>query len=186
VHHVPGQADFRQDLRRVDSLKGEVVNGEHRRNAADDGVVREEHLLVRGHEAGLPIVCVDDRGPPAAQAHVLEGGTAQDCEPSGVVGVVSVARPVEPFAIEVLRGVDEHRLDPRANPLMPVSDALQPRSHRKRGAVRAGRPAAPAVRPDAAVSRQDDGDGMPKPGERLRQRSDDFGEPAGGGERVGL
>ena len=46
-----------------DALKREVVDREDGRHAADERIVRQVHLLIDGHEAGLPVVRVDDRRP---------------------------------------------------------------------------------------------------------------------------
>ena len=64
------EADGASSRRREDTLKREVVNREDHRDAADERIVRELHLLVDRHQPGLPVVRVDDRRPPLASARV--------------------------------------------------------------------------------------------------------------------
>src|SRR5262249_3176031 len=65
VEHLPAQPDLRQDRRREQALERVVVDREHGGHAADDRVARVVHLLVDGHQAGLPVVRVNDRRPYA-------------------------------------------------------------------------------------------------------------------------
>ena len=85
--------------------------GEHHRNAANDGIVAEVHLLIDGHEAGLPVMRVQDGRPHTPIAHVFERGAAEERESARVVGIIARGRSVEAFAIEQLRDVDEGRPD---------------------------------------------------------------------------
>ena len=112
VEDLPAETNLVERRRREDTLKSEIVNGEDRRDSADDRIGGQVHLLIGGDETGLPVVRVEHRGALARQSWVLERRAAEDRKAPGVVGVVTRGRAIQPLAVEELRRVDEDGLEP--------------------------------------------------------------------------
>ena len=92
-------------------LVGHVMDRHHGAGVLHRGRRGIEQLLVGGHEAGLPVVAVDDVVGHLLPRSEFHGGPRKKDEPLGVVGIV--LRPaVERGAVEALVVGHEQRLDP--------------------------------------------------------------------------
>ena len=127
------------------------------------GSLREVRPQIHRHEAGLPVVRVDDRRPLAAHAWILERGAAEDGEAPRVVGIVAV-RAVKRLAIEELGHVDEHELDAIRQPAFVEGDGLQPIAQSQPRLEPLG-----AVDGNLAIARQDERDGVAELPERVAE-----------------
>jgi hypothetical protein len=73
-------------------------------------IVREVHLLIGRHEAGLPLVRVNDGRPLPREARELERRAAEYREAPCVVRIISVSSAVQTFTIEQVRRIHEDSL----------------------------------------------------------------------------
>src|SRR5207237_9253310 len=101
VKDARGQTGDRQAVRREPSLIGEVVDREHRSDGAEDGVGAVDGGEQRGHEPGVPIVAVNDRGGKAERRHGLERGPREEAEALEIVPVLAAPLTVEAWPVEV-------------------------------------------------------------------------------------
>ena len=151
------------------------MDGEDARHAEERRVVPVEGLQVHGHEAGLPVVGVEDARPLAAAPEVLDRRAREEGEAQPVVAVVAV----DDVAVEEGRVLDEHHLDvrgrARAIEAGAARDAVDRDVDRARELARG--------EGDPAVAREHHRDAVAEPHERLRQRARDVGEAAGLDER---
>jgi hypothetical protein len=170
---VPGQTEDVHGLGADVPLVGDVVDGEDRGRAVERGVVPVERFEVHGQEPGMPVVGVEDVGPLAAAAEVLDGGTGEEREAEMVVAVAVEERPVEEGRV-----LHEDDTQPAAEG-PPVEAGAA--AHVVHGDVDRSRELAGRER-DLAVARDEDRDLVAGPGQGLGQRGGRVGQAAGLGE----
>ena len=85
------------------------MHGEERANGGELGIERRRAAQEGGRQGRLPVVDVQDVGRWIEPPQPLEGRSAEEREPLGVVRVVASRWAVQGVAVEVAVGADEHR-----------------------------------------------------------------------------
>ena len=136
-----------------------------------------ERLEIDRREARLPVVRVDNRLTRAPACDELERRPDEQCETSGVVGVVGVADAVEPVAIVQLGALDEQCARAARDRRFIEADVEH------RSTERDDKPLHESSLADAAIARQRERHKPAEARDRLRQRAEDVAEAPGLGER---
>ena len=167
------------------SLVGEVVNGEAGARSRSPAFAPFLVENQQRHEAGLPVVDVNNLRPPFEVTGEMRDALGEEDESLRVVLVVAIVLVVEAGAIEEARAVDEVNGQPGAGFERP---------HLRLHALAAEREVEVVVEPfqvgkflaDAAIERRDEADLVALLPERLGQRADHVGQPAALGVRMRL
>ena len=166
-------------------LVGHVVNRHHRAGVGHRGIRSVEEPAVGRHETGLPVVAVKNVPRATESAGEFDGGSREEDEPLGVIGVVARAT-VERGPIEEVVVADEVDVGP-----LPVAAAPQnPRPPRSRAdgnvELDPGRLDRQALAEGLGISGNDERRLAAEPCEGLGEGPGHVGQPAGLGKGHGL
>ena len=109
--HVPRQVEGGQHFPAEDALIRQVVDREDGAGPRERGMPAEPLFQVRGHQARLPVVRVDDGRAHPRAGGALEGRPREQGKPQVVVGVIPVRARVELLPIVVSRAIHEPEPD---------------------------------------------------------------------------
>jgi hypothetical protein len=176
-HQIPRQIEPRQPIRFEQALIREVVDRKDRRNVAKDRMRGVERAQINRREPRLPVVRVHDRRRTVAARRKLQRGAHQHAEPARAVCVVGAIDAVDRIAVEERRIVDENRTGVRAERRLIKPDLGAVAADRNRYAIDQ------LSGVDATIPRHDERDIPSEAPERLGQRTENIGQPAGFRER---